>query len=372
MRASRFSALRRGASAPNGGHARSFLAPAASGVEPGEVPSFSVIIAAYNVADVIGDALGSLREQTLPPFEVIVCDDGSTDELEAALEPYRGEIQLLRKENGGEASAKNAAAAVASGDFVVILDADDTFFPERLAEMGALAQERPDLDILTSDGLLVAGERVVRHVYDRTWRFEVDDQRRAILQRNFIFGLTAVRRELLLEHGGFDETILWTTDWDLWLRLILAGAHAGCVDRPLALYRLRETSLTARRRELLLGKLSTLEKARRNPHLLEAERPVLEDSLAAYRRDLALMNLRAAVAAGNRGVRSDALVLLRARGYSPRVRLQVAGMGAVPGVYGHLLRRQAASSWVGAAGIRVRREADGGRSGRPAGARGRG
>ena len=61
---------------------------------------------------------------------------------------------------------------------------------------------------------------------------QVDDQRRAILQQNFIFGLAAVRRELLLAHGGFDESILWTTDWDLWLRLILAGARAGCVAEP--------------------------------------------------------------------------------------------------------------------------------------------
>lgn len=369
MRAARFSA---GARASSGSHESGHLAPPASDVRPGPTPTFSVIVAAYNVADVIGDALESVRSQTHAPLELIVCDDGSTDELERALEAYRGEIQLLRKENGGEASAKNAAAAAAKGDFVVILDADDVYFPDRIEALCALARERPDLDILTTDGLLVAGERVVRHVYDRTWSFEVADQRRAILQRNFIFGLTAVRRELLLEHDGFDESILWTTDWDLWLRLILAGARAGCVDRPLALYRLRETSLTAHRRELLLGKLSTLEKARGNPDLLDAERPVLEDSLAAYTRELALMDLRLAVAAGAPGVRSQALGLLRTRGYTPRVRLELAAMGAAPRMLGQMLRRQAASSWVGAAGIRVRRRTDGEGSSRPADARGRG
>jgi glycosyltransferase involved in cell wall biosynthesis len=332
-----------------------FLAPTAPDVEPGPTQTFSVIIAAYDVADVICDALESVRAQTRPPLEVIVCDDGSTDDLETALAPYRDEIQLLRKENGGEASAKNAAAAAARGDFVVILDADDVYFPDRLQALGALARERPDLDILTTDGLLVVGERVVRNVYDRTWTFEVADQRRAILQRNFIFGLTAVRRELLLRHGGFDESILWTTDWDLWLRLILAGARAGCVERPLALYRLRETSLTARRRELLLGKLSTLEKARDNADLRDTERPVLEDSLSAYRRELSLMDLRTAAAAGESGIRSHAFGLLRKRGYAPRVRLELAATGAAPRVLGHLLRRQASSSWVGAGGVRVRR-----------------
>jgi Glycosyl transferase family 2 len=164
---------------------------------------------------------------------------------------------LLRQENGGEAAAENTAAAAATGDFVAILDADDVYLRKRLDALSTLAQARPDLDILTTDGYLCVSDRIVRRNYDRSWRFEIADQRRAIIERNFIFGLAAVRRERLLQHGGFDEAIRWTTDWDLWLRLILAGARAGCVPEPLALYRLRETSLTAQRRDLLLGKLAT-------------------------------------------------------------------------------------------------------------------
>jgi glycosyltransferase involved in cell wall biosynthesis len=314
-----------------------------------------VIVAAYEVADVIGDALDSIREQTLPPLEVIVCDDGSTDNLERALDPYRGEITILRKENGGEASAKNAAAAAASGDFVAILDADDVYFPGRLAALSELARARPDLDILTTDAYLVVNERRVRRNYDRGWEFEVDDQRRAILQRNFVFGHAAVRRELLLEHGGFDESILWTTDWELWLRLILAGSRAGCVDEPLSLYRLRETSLTAQRRDLLLGKLATLEKARSNPDLRDAERPVLEDSLAAYRHQLGLMDLRDSLAAGRSDARSRAVELLRAPGQRFRSRVALAAMAAAPAASGRLLRRRADGFWVGAGGVRVPR-----------------
>ena len=61
----------------------------------------------------IGEALDSIRSQTVRPLEVVVCDDGSTDDLEHALAPYQDEIVFLQKENGGEASAKNAGAAVA-------------------------------------------------------------------------------------------------------------------------------------------------------------------------------------------------------------------------------------------------------------------
>jgi glycosyltransferase involved in cell wall biosynthesis len=332
-----------------------FLAPPSPGTGRAPAPTFSVIVAAYQVADVIGDALDSIRSQTARPLEVIVCDDGSTDALEDALAPYREEIVFARKSHGGEASAKNAAAARASGDFVLILDADDAFLPTRLEALAELAQLRPDLDILTTDAYLVADERRVRRNYDRSWRFEVADQRRAILQRNFVFGHAAVRRERLLEHGGFDESILWTTDWELWLRLILAGSRAGCVDEPLALYRLRESSLTAQRRDLLLGKLATLEKARSNPDLREAEGPVLEDSLAAYGRELRLLDLRDSLAAGNAGSRRRALGLLRAPGQALRSRLELAAMAAAPDAFGRLLRRRANRSWVGAGGTRVRR-----------------
>jgi glycosyltransferase involved in cell wall biosynthesis len=336
-----------------------FLAPAPQGRgEPGPTPTFSAIVAAYNVADVIPDALESIRSQDVAPFEVIVCDDGSTDDLDRALEPYRDEIVLLRQPNGGEASAKNAAAREAKGDFVLILDADDVYLPGRVGALTELAQARPDLDILTSDALLVANGRPVRRVYDDSWTFEVADQRRAILERNFIFGHAAVRRELLLDSGGFDESIRWTTDWDLWLRLILRGARAGCVAEPLALYRLREGALTARRRELALGRLATLEKARSNPDLRSVERPTLEAAIRAYRRELVLEELQASVMAGGHDVRPRALRILTTRGYRPRVRLEAAALAAAPAVAGRLLRRRAARSWVGAGGIRARRAVD--------------
>jgi hypothetical protein len=337
-----------------------FLAPTpVRGAQSGPTPTFSVVVAAYQVADVIGEALESLRAQTLPPLEVIVCDDGSTDDLDGALAPWRDEIVLLRKENGGEASAKNAAAARARGDFIAILDADDVYLPERLAALADLARARPDLDILTTDAHLVANGLTVRNNYDADWRFEVDDQRRAILQRNFVFGHAAVRRTRFVEHGGFDESIRWTTDWDLWLRMIVSGSAAGCVDEPLALYRLRETSLTAQRRDLLLGKLATLEKARANPELREDDLLVLAGALASYRRDLALLDLRTAVAAGTPDARRRALEVVRGSGYRPRRRLEAAVMAALPGAAARLLRRRAARTWVGAGGTHVRRGAAG-------------
>ena len=248
-------------------------------------PSFSVIVAAYQAARTIRDALTSVFTQSVLPAEVIVCDDGSTDDIDGALAPFRDLITVLHKPNGGEASAKNAAARAASGDFVVILDADDTFLPTRLECLGDLAGVLPDLDILTTDAWVVVDEQRVRRCYTDDWPFEWVDQRREILRRNFVFGLAAVRRERLLAAGGFDESICRTTEWDLWIRLMLDGARAGAVLEPLANRRVRSSGLLAARSELLHGAVQTLTKALGNPQLQPDERVVLDESLRSYRRE---------------------------------------------------------------------------------------
>src|SRR5262249_18875688 len=173
------------------------------------------------------------------------------------VEPYTDRISLIRQSNGGEGSAKNAGARAASGEFVTILDADDEYLPGRLQALSHLTVARPDLDILTSDAYLEVDGRRVRRAYTDAWRFEDGDQRAALLDRNFIFGHVAVRRESFLAAGGFDEGIRWTTDWDCWIRMILGGSRAGCLTAPLATYRVRETSLSSDRRQLVAGRVQT-------------------------------------------------------------------------------------------------------------------
>src|SRR5919109_1901778 len=153
---------------------------------------------------------------TAPPHEVIVCDDGSTDDLEGALAPYRDRIVLVHKENGGGASALNAAAAGASGDFLVVLDSDDAYLPTRLEAMGALASARPDLDVLSTDALLEVDGRAVARFYTGAQPFPAGRQREAILDRCFLFA-PAVRRDRLERIGGWGEAIPIAHDWGCWL-----------------------------------------------------------------------------------------------------------------------------------------------------------
>ena len=332
------------------------LAPAPDGpVNPAEHPTMSVIIAAYEVADVIGEALQSIRDQTIQPDEVIVCDDGSTDDIVNAVRKYHDDITFLRKPHGGEASAKNMAAAAASGDFVVILDADDVFMPTRLEALAAASAARPDLDILTTDAFLEANGKIVRRCYDAGWTFEVGNQRRELLRRNFVFGLVAVRRELLLQSGGFDEDILWTTDWECWIRLVLGGSRIGCVDEPLALYRVRERSLSAQRDSMLRGKIATLEKTRIDPRLDPGDQDVLEHALAAYRRDLRVMGLEAGLRESQPGVRRAGLAIALGRGFGPVARARGTATALAPSLMRRRGRQRDQETWVGAGGIRVDR-----------------
>lgn len=300
-------------------------------------PSFSVVIAAYNVADFVGEAVASALGQTRPPLEVIVCDDGSTDDLDAALEPFCRRIVLLRQENAGEAAAKNAAAEEASGNLLVILDADDVYLPERLEALAELALARPDLDILTTDAVLEVDGVPVRNCYTHELPFEVADQRAAILERNFVFGLAAVRRERFFEAGGFDESLRYATDWDLWARLILDGSRVGAVMERLARYRLREGSLSGARPSLLEGRIRVLEKAAMHPSLTPSEREIVADSLALERRRLELARARAALAGEMSSPRRRSLAVAFGKGHPLRTRAKALAAAAAPASAGKRL-----------------------------------
>jgi glycosyltransferase involved in cell wall biosynthesis len=334
---------------------RKILAPAPQGpVEPGPIPSFSVLIAAYQAADHVGEAVSSALDQTLPPHEVIVCDDGSTDDIEGALEPFRDRITLLRREHSGEGASKNAAARAASGDFVCILDADDIWLPERLEALGELAQARPDLDVLVTNASMEADGRVMRLLHEGAWRFDVDDQRSAILERNFIVWPTA-RRSRFLAVGGYDESPRTHNDWVCSIRLVYSGCRAGLVDEPLVRYQLHEAAMSSNPTSGAVRAVATLESGTAGFDLTPAERSVLDRTLAYYRRNATWAQAKQAVREGAPDARRRSLKIARAPGYSPLTRLKALAGALSPGITGRVLRRRERRWLIGAGAIRVPR-----------------
>jgi len=285
-------------------------------------PTFSVVVPAYQAADTIADAVGSALAQTLPAHEIIVCDDGSTDGTAAALEPYLDRIRYLRHQNEGAAAARNRGIRAASGEFVTTLDSDDVWLPRYLESVSALAAARPDLDLLSTDVWFEVEGEIVGRFYAQN-AFSVTEQRKAILANCFV-GWPAARRSLLLEVGGFDESLLVAHDWDAWLRLIFAGSRAGLVDEPLRRYRLQGGSLTANRARSFHERVQLLDKARERADLRADELETLEASRRTALTRARLAEVRQATLETRYGRRWRALGISLQKGLPWRTRLRLA------------------------------------------------
>jgi glycosyltransferase involved in cell wall biosynthesis len=316
-----------------------FCAPPAN-VAPARPPNVSVVIAAYQAAAFIGDAIESVLAQTAAPDEIIVCDDGSTDHLAQALAPYHHRITLLANGHHGEAAAKNAAIRAASTEFVGILDADDVFLPRRVEALMTLASVRPDLDLLTTDAFLTVSGQRARCCYNQWYRFESHDQRAAILRHNFIMGFVTVRRDRFLEIGGFDERLGPVNDWDCWIRMILEGSRAGLVDEPLAEYRLHGGNITADRTAIHRGRLTTLLKTAARSDLTEDERAAVQHGIAQERQAVALWATRDALKSRDPDARRRCLSLLVAPQVGTRARLNASAALVAPRLAGSRLQRR--------------------------------
>ena len=305
-------------------------------------PTFSVIIAAWNAAHLVGEAVESALAQTLPPMEVVVCDDESDDDLSGALRPFGDRVTLVRIPHGGEGAAKNAAARNATGDFVAILDADDVYLPGRLQALGELARSRPDLDVLTTNSYLELEGRTIGTYYPTIASFPEDDQLAGIVEESSaIFGAAAVRRESLLAVGGFAVDMRTAADWELWMRLAIGGARFGLVDEPLHRYRLQPGSLTADKASEWRGCVEALERVREQATTAGPEvRAAYERSLHKHREWAMLAEAERSLRSGSPDARSRARAVAFGPGFAARTRMKALVAAATPGAAARLLDRR--------------------------------
>jgi glycosyltransferase involved in cell wall biosynthesis len=298
-------------------------------------PSFAVVIPAYEAAATIGEAIDSLQAQTVPPAEVIVCDDGSSDDLEGALAPHRDAVTLIKGEHRGVAAARNELLRVARADFVVPLDADDVYAPTRLQRLGELAAARPELDILSTDAVFLSEGRPAGRFNEKT-PFAFENQGEAILDRCFVI-CPAMRHQRLLEIGGYDERLRTAEDWDVCIRLILSGSHAGLVDEPLLEYRLGRRSLTASRVRTLEERVYMLEKVLTTPELEPSLHSAAARAVSHHRARALEQAAREAVAAGSPAARQRLLDVARSGDVGLRARVGAAIGSLAPKRAGRLV-----------------------------------
>jgi glycosyltransferase involved in cell wall biosynthesis len=205
-------------------------------------PSVSVIIPTHNAAAYIRDAVDSALGQTVPPLEVIVVDDGSTDGTAAVLRELGDRIRVISHRYGAAGAARNAGGAIAAGEWIAFLDADDTWLPDKLEHQLARTGD-PRVGLVYTDrfnvgaiGDLPAVQSEIQPLYSGDIFLDL------LLRSNRITTSSAlIRTSLFRSLGGFATVLTDAEDWDLWIRL--AESHrAEAIPIPLVRYRFHATN----------------------------------------------------------------------------------------------------------------------------------
>jgi glycosyltransferase involved in cell wall biosynthesis len=212
-------------------------------------PLVSVVVPAYNSARYVARALQSILGQTYAPLEIIVVDDGSTDDTAGVLAPYRDRIRYFRQANRGPSAARNTGIRHARGELIAFLDADDWWLPEKLERQVPLLRERPKVGVVHS-GFEYYDEATGRHLpsdhFHTVLAHElVGNCYVRLIDGNAINTCTAVvRRECFAQAGLFNESLGWMEDYDLWFRVARAYEFAF-VPQALAVYRRHGTNTSS-------------------------------------------------------------------------------------------------------------------------------
>lgn len=210
-------------------------------------PTVSLIIPAYRAAGTIARALDSVLGQTRRPTEILVIDDGSPDDLAAAVQPYGSLVRLLRKPNGGAASARNFGLDHATGELVAFLDADDYWEPTKLEGQLALFAAHPGLGLACGrwytqepDAARVAPPPPADLDFDRVI---VPTGREAFTVATKMWTSTILVRRDVIGDRRFTPGLEPAEDRDLWVRLV-ASTPVYMTSAPLATYVQEPNSLT--------------------------------------------------------------------------------------------------------------------------------
>ena len=255
--------------------------------------AISVVIPTYNCAKFLTETIQSVAEQLPPPLEILVIDDGSTDETPAVAAAFGSRIRFVSIPHSGRPSVpRNVGLRLASGDLVAIFDADDIMLPGKLAAAQEVFDSRPEISLLFTDFQSIDERgRMIESTYLQKYRafrqslvrtsqpdlYLVDGHAmyRQLLHANFIGTSSVVaRRHVLLDAGGFSEELTNSDDIDLWYRVSRSGARAAFLDRVFHRYRVRPGSVSSKGSRMYPSIVKVLED--QLPHV---DDPILQRTL---------------------------------------------------------------------------------------------
>jgi glycosyltransferase involved in cell wall biosynthesis len=201
--------------------------------------SVSVVIPAYNQGKFLRESINSALAQTHPPAEIIVVDDGSTDDTREQLKTFGDRVTYMFQQNAGPSAARNAGVRRARGEWVAFLDADDLWHRQKLEIQLSAVQQRKDVALVGSHPALTMADVLAP-----------TPKARELTVRDFLLSLrmsptsALIRPQQLLSVGGFDETIRFAEDRDVWLRMAVKF-RCLLVESPCCCYRRHDAQTTS-------------------------------------------------------------------------------------------------------------------------------
>jgi len=204
----------------------------------------AVVIPARNAGAFLSQALDSVFAQDVQPAEVVVVDDGSTDDTRAAAEGYGRGVRCVHAGGAGSAKARNLGISATRSELIAFLDADDLWVPGKTGRQLALMKAHPDLGLVFSDMRAFEGDRKAETTYFQERGFTGACTASSIFLYDIVSTPTVImRRNVLTACGGFDETLGVGQDTDLWFRVALNHRFAA-ISEPLVLRRFHGSNIS--------------------------------------------------------------------------------------------------------------------------------
>lgn len=245
-----------------------------SNATPGQAQTVSIIIPAYNQAGYVLQAVQSVLDQTHPDFELVIVDDGSTDETPQLLTNILDQrVRIVRQANGGLSAARNTGIHESSAPLVAFLDADDYFMPDMLEVLVAYLGNHPDIGLVSGETIIVSEDgQPISKSRNKPAGMQIQN----LLVGNPFSACSVMLRRVWLDRVGcFDESLRACEDWELWQRLAYAGCKLAWVEHMVVAYRYHGGQMTREPERMRKAIFQTLDKF--------FSQPGIPESIAAYK-----------------------------------------------------------------------------------------
>ncbi len=248
-------------------------------------PLVSVIIPVYNGEKYVQECLESVYQQTYRPIEVIIVDDGSTDNSLQAVKKVPGEKKIIAQQNRDVSHARNTGVSNAAGEFIAFLDQDDIWHHEKLEKQVQVFQAELEVDLIFTDLIKFNEEGKMRHPKDRhRYASKLNDENLfAMLVRKNVLMPSAVmvKKEGFVKAGMFDPQFKTCGDYEMWLRMASKNMKFRYVAEPLTMYRYHSKNVSKQTLTMHNDRIKVMEKIFSSSYLSLQEKALRNLGLAS-------------------------------------------------------------------------------------------